>query len=323
MKNIRLILIGVILSILSGVLLSLSFLQIGLGFFMWFALVPVMIADFKLARNRWQFGIFFGIMVITWLEIYWWVLPVTWIKIAPIFVGIIMVMVASPLKRILEWHNYCLFIPLSAVAGVTIDLLNSFTPTGNISSFATTQSTYPVVIQIASLFGIHSITFLLISNNALISLIIIKFAVLRKYKWQIIGSLTLLFLSLLLGIIHLNYLAEKSIPVAAVQQGTDDSFSKPIDKAALMGARLVVLPECSYLIYNELSFEDYAGTWKSLAARNNIYLIAPYGLCSGIPGMNLEINRNMAVLVSPDGRIGTPYAKHHIVKILGEDCGFA
>ena len=303
------LLIGFGLAIISGILLALAYLSIGLGFLMWFALVPLIVAGFKFACNPRQFGIFFGIAIAIWLEIYTWGLSeISWTRVAPLLISAIAVVITVPLKRLLERHNYHLFIPLIALMSVTIDLLASFTPAANVLSPATTQSFYPVIIQIASLLGIYSVTFLVIASNAIISLVILKLTEISEYRWQIIGGLVIISFSIIWGIIRLNHQPESSVPVAAVQGKNVNSLSRLIRES---GAKLIVLPEGNFFISDESSYLTYEIMWKSIATGNNIYLVAPY--------LSLYQNRNMAVLVSPDGEISAPYAKYHIAKIVGED----
>lgn len=308
--------IGLILSIISGILISLSYVYPAFGFLMWFALVPLMVGCFGFSANLWQFGAFCAIASTTYLvlvESYAYArIESIWIKMIPPLAGILIGLTAILFRKILTWRDYRLFIPLTALLFVSIDLLISFTVAGNVISPATTQSTYPLIIQVASILGIHSVTFILAVSNALIALVILNHRAIREHYCQIAVGLALILLAVIYGALRLNYSAGITVPVAAIQGDRRNDFYDLIGEAAHSGARLIVLPETSFAYRDDASFRPWKMVWKAIASTKNIYLVMPY--------FSSYENQNMAALVSPDGEIGAPYVKHHIAKVVGEDC---
>ena len=331
---------NLVYSVAGGILLFLSFPHHGRGYVAWIALVPLFASLHR--RNpadSFLLGFLFGFVAhvgilywISYVVVVYGSLPVI-AGIAAMFLlcaylalyigifsallsfarerGIALLLAAPPLWISMEW-----------IKGW---MLTGF-PWGN---FAYSQYQNVSLIQIADVTGIHGITFLLVTVNALLFDILIAKGELKKVAGECVICCMLLVCFYVYGILRIDQIARavrsaSPFGVNLVQGNIDqnvkwnpDDQSKTVDiyhqlslKEAHSGAALIVWPETAAPFY----LQDASELQKKVietAVQTRSWLIV------GSPSYDRAGNhvsyRNSAFLLSPDGEIQGRYDKVHLV----------
>jgi len=345
---------GIVLALISGLLYSVSFPPVEFAPAIWFALVPLFVALMRFAPSKLAFGIYYGITLAVGLLGLLRDIPPGFevIYATPVLIFVLIFLATFWQKNLLAKNNFRYFTVLTVTGFVAFEYARQFSVITLFAALGISQYRNPIVIQIASLFGVFGISFLIVLVNVTIALIITNTGSLGKVKTQI--AINILLIALLMG---LNiYLWNKPlnengrIKVAAIQMGyvpeakvhpgyeRYDALEKKKDwpaaanavidvlkplteKSAGEDAKLVVWPETT-LTVDPTKFVDIRNRLADMASQNGIFLVAPY--YSIFPGQEKKDSfeyYNGAAVFSPEGKFIFRYLKQHMVKALGIEKG--
>ena len=214
-----------------------------------------------------------------------------------------------------------LALPIVAVAMDT--LLAHLTPDGNWGSLAYTQADVLPVAQLASVFGVGGVLFLLMLGNSTIALGLVYGKRLPGAVPMYIAVLAAISLVLGFGWWRLGSAQggeSRGTPVNFGIASVDDFVRGPhsdnsrdvwtqyqaqVQELAGSGARLVLLPE-KISVLEKLDAEARQAWLSQLAQDNKVWLVAGVGVID-----NGE-KRNEAWWFSPEGKLVTRYQKHFL-----------
>ena len=279
----------------------------------WFAPVPILWLAYG-ETKKWQlFAAAFVAFAAgeIWSTGYGTILIVT--EIAFIFGGGLLfaaiIMCVGRLRRILPSYALLLSFPL---LWTSLEYLTGLiSPHGSFGSIAYSQVSFPAAIQVASLFGLYAVTFILcLFANAL------ALAARGEHKVAAAG-IAFCALPLIFGVVRLAAPQGATIRVAALGDEGENYFKSYSDPAAALavtreyadavraqaakGARLFVTPEGSV----QLRPQNRATALTPLAAAaRDTHSIIVVGAVSRDPA------RDMAIALLPDGR-RIDYDKRH------------
>ncbi len=325
--------LGIILSVLSGVMLLLAFPPYNIWPLIWVGFVPHLIAQYRLMPPRYARWAP-GIALTVWL----------WPMLARIFaggpwylvnMGLIIGVIALLLSTGRPFHErtrYRWFVLEGAVTWVGIEMIRSFIPgLGTAGFVAYTQASQTWLIQPVSIFSVYGLgLIILLANYALAQAGLMLFD--RKWpaadavpvdprstrRWLAgIGLGVAAWIGLSLIILSTAPQNAPTIRVAALQPG----FPEPahIDKstpqelrvqtllalgreAAGQGAQVLFTPELGMAIDPQT---EYTSDFKALTAETGAYAFLTYGF-------DTEAGfRNEAVPLTPAGQFLQVYGKIH------------
>lgn len=204
------------------------------------------------------------------------------------------------------------------VVGVAADtLLAHFTPDGNWGSLAYTQADVLPIAQLASVFGMGGVLFVLLLANSTLALLIHRG--LRSRGALVACSVTasVLVATVAFGMMRLRSdQTGKSMAfgIASIDDFLNGADSPRSDEVWLQyraqvialaagGAKMVLLPEKINVLPTP-SAETLKAQLAALARDNHVWLIAGLGVDTG------QQRRNEAWWFSPDGTLVTNYLKH-------------
>jgi apolipoprotein N-acyltransferase len=208
-----------------------------------------------------------------------------------------------------------LALPVIGVAADT--LLAHFTPDGNWGSLAYTQSDVLPVAQLASVFGVGGVLFVLLLLNSALGLAIhfqrnlpgampaytaavLAFVGCSAFGWwrmqtPVVGEETTV------GIVSIDdFLGD---PNSEQSDRVWEEYGAQVTALAAGGAKVVLLPEKINVMPVALA-ERLKQHLASIARDNRIWLVAGLGVDTG------KERRNEAWWFAPDGRLVTNYLKH-------------
>jgi len=212
-----------------------------------------------------------------------------------------------------------LALPIVAVAMDT--LLAHLTPDGNWGSLAYTQAEVLPVAQLASVFGVGGVLFLLMLGNSTIALGLVYGKRLPGSVPMYIAVLVTLSLALGFGAWRLGAAesgASQGTPVSFGIASVDDFIIGPqseksrdvwtqyeaqVQELAASGAHIVLLPE-KIDVLQKPGAESRQAWLSRLARANRVWLVAGLGVVDD------GVKRNEAWWFAPDGRLVTRYVKH-------------
>ena len=193
---------SVVLSILSAVLLALSFSSFNLGLFAWCALVPLFIALENKSLSRaflitYSFGVVFWSLTIYWLIHVTLIGQVVLILYLAIYFGLFGCVIYF--SRFLSVNNCLFFLPAS---WVLLEYLRSYLFTGfPWALIGFSQYRNLPIIQIADITGAWGVCFLVVLVNAALYLFLRRHTGIKIF----IILILVLFLSFGYGFIRLSY----------------------------------------------------------------------------------------------------------------------
>ncbi|MCK4534047.1 MAG: apolipoprotein N-acyltransferase [Syntrophobacterales bacterium] len=334
-----------LLSIVSGLLIFLSFPKADMGFLVWIALVPLFYAlrDADLP-GAFRTGFVAGLVYNTGL-IYWVVFVVVHYGNLPFYAGIsVMLLLAIYLS--LYPALFCtgiVYFKRRGVRGVimapllwtSLEYLKAHLFSGfPWEDLAYSQHEYLSVIQVADITGIYGITFLIVLLNCVVydcisGTLLSSGGEKKRLLPEIIVGLGLLLLVSGYGIYRIDNLKNAanhldSVDVLLVQGNIDQSIKwSPEYQADTMkiygdmsadaskrGVSLIVWPETAMPFYFQ-NYDDRSRSVIDTAREANSWLLF------GSPGYRREEGKtsfyNSAYLVSPEGAISGRYDKVHLV----------
>jgi apolipoprotein N-acyltransferase len=331
---------GLILALLAGVLLGVAFLPWGLGALAWAAFVPLLVAlDARLAtgapvRRAFSLGYAFGFaffligmhwiarlsevaITIPWLKYPAWVAAAAYLALFPA--------IACALAGGLARHARVSLAVTFPLAFVTIEELRASGELG-FPWFQPgySQWSFTPLIQMASLGGVTLVTLWLIVLNVLVW----RAAAGRSRLRAIAGVALALLLPALWGRKAIEAAPRTPGPTVALVQGNvsgeikwagthePEILAKFIDLSEQAVRRS---PRPAIVIWPETA----TGSWMRKRLEQTL-AVAMFAGRSGVPVFSGFADydygpadrvrqRNCAGLFAPDGSLGTPYAKRHLV----------
>ncbi len=325
-----------IFSVISGILLALSFQKFNLFIFVWIALIPLTDCIHKNNLKKtilYSFitGFVFNIMYLYWMFPFLLlhtgnmfdsgcVSVITWLYFSAYLV--VWAIVINLFKNKIE--NKICFSIFAASLWTILDYLKVYVVTGlSWNLLAYTQASFIYLIQICDTFGVYIISFVVVLVNVLFYFSIKE----RKYIYCII-SFTLIVLLCGYGYFKINSLnleTEQKLSVGIVQPNIEqkkkweDRYKKEIlsyveslvmESFKNSDLDLVVYPET--VLPGLLAKDDDIKTF--------VKKVSDVGKINLIGGINVRYSvkkQNSVFVVSQDGEIVGKYNKNHLI-IFGE-----
>lgn len=334
---------GVLLSLLSGVLLTLAFAPYDAWPLVFVAFLPLIIAQYRVMPAR-QTSLAPAIMIGTWLYLYFG--PsffVGGIMLALPAIGFLINLLAEkPVRSFHEATHYRWFIIYGVVNWVGFEIIRTFIPgiaTWGFVNYTLYSQTW--LIQPVSIFSIYGLSLLImLINYSLGQWLLVRFdarwqlesvvpvSAKRTQRWLLgVGITAALWVVLSL----VQYTAApgdvETVRVAAVQLGEEEvAFSHPeMDAYARLNTLAALTRDAAaqgaqIISWSELALpfdpqQEFTAELSALAAETDAYLVLPYGV------FEEEGVRNEVVILSPTGEFSEPYAKAHPVLFAGEPYG--
>lgn len=334
------------LSIISGLILVLAFPPLRFGFAAWAGLVPFFFAVDGAGKGK-GFALGFLCGLVYFAGTVYWVInsmyfyggvPV-WISVFVMlalaaYLGLFVAAFGLSLSVLLERFDGVSRVVLAPSVWVALEFIRGYLFTGfPWVLLGYSQTRYAPLVQIADITGVWGVSFLVISVNTAVFLVIRRF--LRKgtaFPLQEVAlAAVLLAATVAYGFVRIG-MVDRETPawkavIAGVAQGAidqgvkwDRSFQKKtLDiyrelslKASNAGARLIVWPETAVPFYlGADNLNDGVVEAVSRDARSYVLTGSPsysYNLATGSPSYF-----NSAYLISPDGAIVGKYDKIHLV----------
>jgi apolipoprotein N-acyltransferase len=331
----------ILLSLLSGILLILSFPSFDLEFLAWFALVPLFYA---LRDKNILAGFFLGYLTgfTAFLgTIYWIVVAVHTYGNVPFILSVLILLLLvlylslyiglfTMLTRLIQLRFGSRMIILTPFLWVALEYLRSFFLTGfPWAELGHSQFLNLPLVQIADITGVYGLSFVILFLNALFYLILDQWPKRRfPYREVLISSI------ILTGILTYGYLQigtvdqktreEKTLRVRLVQGNIDqsvkwsESYQKDTvriyEKLSLQEAKVkpdfIIWPETATPFFFQ-DAKEYQSLILDVPVKTNAFLLF------GSPSYKIENRKvshyNSAYLVAPSGEIVGRYDKIHLV----------
>lgn len=334
-KNPVRLILGILLSALSGVMLLLSFPPYGVWWLAWFAFVPGIFAQYRMFPRKYA-HLAPATYILIWLGPYMARLFGT--DFGPFFtyLGVLIAIIIFFLNReraFIERTGYRWMVLQGVIGWVGMEMVRAtFIPLVATSAFiGYTQATQAWVIQPVSIFSVYGMNIIvMLVNYSLAQGLISWYDHKQQTQQAIAGSLArnwlvvtgvVLVVWILTSMAILNS-APKDAPtirVAALRSGfpapahideVNDSqarfnlFEQQAREAAAQGAQVLFTSEMMFNFDPQVEFTD---EFRAIAAETNTHIFISYSvLREGEPG------RNQALLLSPDGTFSDVYNKTHI-----------
>ncbi|MBC7261504.1 MAG: hypothetical protein H5T63_05780, partial [Chloroflexi bacterium] len=324
--------IGTPLSVLSAILLTLSFPPYSLWPLIWIAFIPMLVAQFRVMPRKIS-SLASAIAIGGWLGGY--LTPIfagsgiymTWL---PLLIALISYLADSGVRAFHERTGYRWFVGYGAINWVGFEMIRSFIPImGTWGFVANTLYGQPWLIQPVSIFSIFGLGLLIMFVNyglALGALYLFD----QRWKldpdvpplaWRsvrnwILGVLAALvaWAGLSLALFHTPTTPTVRAAALHYDAGTPwsgvDKFSELTRRAAQDGAQIVVWPEIA--IEGDPQVTNSA-EFRRLAAETGAYLVLGYFV-----SVTERVWRNEATVLAPEGQFLGVYGKDHPVTFAGE-----
>ncbi len=328
----------IILAVISGLFLFLSFPKYGFGFMAWLALIPLFIAIQKSqsAKRALVLGFITGIVGYVGI-VYWITYVVVNYGYLPLYLGIIIMLLLVCYLSIyialfaagvyyLRGKNYfCLAAP---ALWVCLEYLKSYLFTGfPWENLGYSQYLNAYFIQFADIFGVFGLSFIIVAVNAVIFTLLVK-----RTKSAFVSALAL-FLILSSVYIYGYFRIENvrksmndapGMEVSLIQGNIDQSIKwdelsqtkiintyldLSIQNSPQVGG-LIVWPETA-LPFNYQQDSSMADQINNLPKETNAWFL--FGAVNYIRSKQGTSFLNSAYLLSPEGAIKGRYDKVHLV----------
>ncbi len=335
-------LLGLGLAVLSAVLLTLAFPPYNLWFLAWVAVVPVMVAQYRLMPPKLSSlasAVFNGGWVLGYLG------PIfagsgSFMEYLWLYIAGISLLVDMGTRVFNERTGYRWLVPQGVAGWVGVDLIRSFLPIAGTWGFiAYTMYTQTWLIQPVSIFSIYGLNVMIVLINYALGLGALG---LYDHYWPpehaerspsprlirrwLIGAGTTLAGWIILSLVLLRPASTPTVRVAAVQpqasviQAAFGNMEEKVEvlhaqmiaqtrEAAEQGAKVIVWPEGAMPF--DPQEEDQLGL-RDLAAETGAYLAVGYVVVLD------EGLRNEATVINPQGAFLGVFGKDHPVTFGGE-----
>jgi apolipoprotein N-acyltransferase len=327
--------LGITLSALSGVMLLLAFPPYGFWYLAWFALVPALLAQYRLLPAKWT-SLAAGIYAAIWLGPF--LARLFGPEFGPFFqylgfwIAILEFLIAKD-RKFHELTKYRWFILQGILAWVGFEMIRAtFIPLIATSAFiGYTQATQSWVIQPVSVFSVYGLNLVIILCNYALAQGAMAWL---DHKWTaadvvavdrhstrrwLAGMGVVLVMWIGLSVIILN--SKPSMPtvrVASVRpnfplpafqdtvntsQVRFDTFAEQAREAVAQGAQIIYTPEMMFNFDPQL---EYTEQFRTLTKETNAYIFITY-----VVAIEGQPWRNESIMLSPDGEFSQVYGKNH------------
>ncbi len=331
----------ILLSLLSGMLLILSFPHFDLEFLAWFALIPLFLSvEGKGLRRSFELGFLTGL--ISFFGILYWIIVAvhSYGNVPLIPSGLILLLLVAYLSlffgaftfltRFIQIRSRLQTILFAPLLWVGLEYLRSFLLTGfPWADLGYSQYLNLPFIQIADMTGVYGPSFVIVLINATL------FALLRQWSKRTFPVREVVFTALILlglfiygylkmGIVARQMIQNPALKIGLVQGNIDQSvkWDKSFQKETLMTYErlssrvaeekpdLIIWPETATPFFFQ-DAEEYQPFILEIPKKANAFLLF------GSPSYKVEKGKvnhyNSAYLVSPSGELAGKYDKIHLV----------
>lgn len=248
------------------------------------------------------------------------VMPLVPAVIVTLLLALLWVFIIGSAKRIVQaWQSGWTVLALPVIAVATDTLLAHFTPDGNFFSLAYSQAGVLPVAQLASLFGVGGILFVVMLVNSALALALTRGMVMPGAARAYVSTLLVVALAVAFGWWRLTGapggqsvtfgIASIDDFIAGPQAPQSDAiwarYEAQVAELARGGAHIVLLPE-KIAVLPTADAEQRKSWLSDLAHRNHVWLVAGLGV------VDKGQRRNEAWWFAPDGKLATNYLKHHM-----------
>ena len=334
---------GLLLSVLTGVMLTLSFAPYDAWPLIFVAFIPMILAQFRVMPAK-QTSLAPAAMIATFLYLYFGpsFFPGGIMLALPAIGFLINLLAEKQTRPFHEATRYRWFILYGVINWVGFEMIRTFIPGIATWGFVNyTLYSQPWLIQPVSIFSIYGLSLLImLINYSLGQFLLVKFD--NRFQLEQVARISEksarrwlvgvgIAAALWVGLSLVQYTASpaevETVRVAAIQLGEEEvAFSHPdmdavarintlaalTRDAAAQGARIISWSELA-LPFDPV--QEYTAELTALAAETNAYLVLPYGV------FEEDGLRNEVVILSPEGEFSEPYAKAHPVLFAGEPYG--
>lgn len=334
---------------LSGLLLSAAFPKVGFSWLAWIALVPLL-----LVLRRQRSGSAFRIGMIAGLAhyltlLYWVVFTMRTYGFLPWWqcVGLLLLLSAYlaiypglfALALTRFGKSPVAMVLLAPIFWVGLEYARSFLLTGfpwGVVGYS--QVNRLLIIQLADMFGVYGVSFLVVSANAVLSALIMAYTrrpwqghqVTRAWAWQsatffiVLICLSLVYGNKRIGEMDRALAGTPSNRIAVIQGNIDQArkwdpaFQISTTKKYLKLTRKAIVQQPDLVVWPETATPFYFGASPKLSRLvTDVVRKTDTHLLLGSPRVQRAPDRqgyyNSAYLLSPDGRAAEWYDKVHLV----------
>lgn len=322
-----------IFSIMSGILLALSFQKFNFFFLVWVSFVPLIYCIYKnnikySAIYGFVTGITYSLISFNWMFLF--LLTNTKSFKAALIVAILFWMYQSiyfvlwsTSVNIVKKNNNLLILFFSSSLWVVLEYIKNYFLSGfPINLLGYSQSTFNIIIQAADIFGIYGISFVIILINFLLF-----YWLYNKEKKYLIIAVTIILSLLIYGFFRINQMPKaenkNEIKIGLVQPNIAQekkwrkSLKDEIINTIYTTAKYFKDKNCDIILYPETLLPRLLEQTEEIQVL--VKDISKYSNLSLIGGKTIENKKlyNSIFLISQDGNIIDKYKKKHLV-LFGE-----
>ena len=335
--------IGLLLSVLSGIMLTVSFAPYNVWPLVFVAFLPLILAQYRIMPAK-HSSLASAAMIATYLYLYFGpsFFPGGIMLALPVIGFLLNWLTDKGTRKFHEDTRYRWFIIYGTVSWVGFEIIRTFIPgiaTWGFVNYTLWSQTW--LIQPVAIFSVYGLSLLIMLINfglgqALLGLFDRHFvldpvpAISPKAtrRWLAgIGIATIIWMGISLGMYFSAPKNQETVRVAAIQPGiTEVSFQNPdmdhqerfdivaksTREAASQGAEIIVWSEL-FLPFDPQ--QEFTSDLQALTAETGAYIVLPYGV------FEEDGLRNESIILAPDGKFSDLYAKAHPVLFAGEPYG--
>lgn len=327
--------LGIALSALSGVMLLLAFPPYGLWPLAWFALVPGLLAQYRLMPAKWTSlasAVYSGVWLGPFLARLFGPGYGPIFQYLGVWIAILNLFLAKD-RKFHELSKYRWFILQGVIVWVGFEMIRAtFIPVIATSAFiGYTQATQTWLIQPVSIFSVYALNLVIILFNYALAqgamawldrkwtaADVVPVDVDSTRRW-LVGTSVVLAVWIGLSLVIVNAMpSTPKLRVASVRpnfplpahlddvntsQIRFDTFVAQAREAAAQGAQVIYTPE---MMFNFDPQVEYTEQFRALAKETGAYIFITYSV--SIEGQDW---RNESVMLSPEGEFSQVYGKYH------------
>lgn len=327
--------LGIALSALSGVMLLLAFPPYGLWPLAWFALVPGLLAQYRLLPAKWTSlasAVYSGVWLGPFLARLFGPGYGPIFQYLGVWIAILNLFLAKD-RKFHELSKYRWFILQGVIVWVGFEMIRAtFIPVIATSAFiGYTQATQTWLIQPVSIFSVYALNLVIILFNYALAqgamawldrkwtaADVVPVDVDSTRRW-LVGTSVVLAVWIGLSLVIVNAMpSTPKLRVASVRpnfplpahlddvntsQIRFDTFVAQAREAAAQGAQVIYTPE---MMFNFDPQVEYTEQFRALAKETGAYIFITYSV--SIEGQDW---RNESVMLSPEGEFSQVYGKYH------------
>lgn len=322
-----------IFSIISGILLGLSFQKFNLFLFAWVAFIPLIYCIYKNNLKSsvlygFVTGITYSLIAFNWMFLF--LLTNTKSMKAALIVAILFwlyqsiyfVLWSFIICFIKKNNNLIILVFSSSVWAILEYIKNYFLSGFPINLLGYSQSSFTALIQFADVFGVYGISFIIILINFLLF-----YWIYNKNKKYLIAAFIIISILLIYGFIRINQISKinykEEIKIGIVQPNIPQekkwrrSLKDEIIKIIYDMAQYFKDKNCEIILYPETLLPRMLEETEEI--QSLVKNISNYADISLIGGKSIENERlyNSIFLISKEGNIIDKYKKRHLI-LFGE-----